>query len=78
MIYVWFWLIYVLLIWYDVGFFLEEKVILIDVFVGICILLIVFGIVCLIVVVFVIFKICWGNDDRYDDYDVELDEEYMM
>lgn len=45
--------------------------------VGICNLLTVFGIACLIVAVLVIFKTRRGNDDRYDDHDVELDEEHM-
>lgn len=45
--------------------------------VGICILLTVFGIACLIVAVLVIFKTRRGKDDRYDDQDVELDEEPM-
>uniref|UniRef100_K1QJJ6 Uncharacterized protein n=1 Tax=Magallana gigas TaxID=29159 RepID=K1QJJ6_MAGGI len=55
----------------------EEKATPTDVLVGICILLTVFGIACLIVAVLVIFKTRRGNDDRYDDHDVELDEEHM-
>lgn len=71
------WAIYVLPIWYDVGLFSEEKATPTDVLVGICILLTVFGIACLIVAVLVIFKSRRGKDDRYDDQDVELDEEPM-
>nr|XP_034322749.1 uncharacterized protein LOC105319714 [Crassostrea gigas] len=55
----------------------QEKATPTDVLVGICILLTVFGIACLIVAVLVIFKTRRGNDDRYDDHDVELDEEHM-
>lgn len=45
--------------------------------VGIYILLTVFRIACVIVAVLVIFKTRRGNDDRYDDQNVELDEEPM-
>lgn len=58
-------------------FFSEEKATPTDVLVGIGILLTVFWVACLIVAVLVIFKTRRGNDDRYDDQDVELDEEPM-